>query len=132
MGFTIRQTILLVITVTVERLFAFGAAEMIDVKLLSQGVDYSLVLDRFLASSADGDHAHLVVAAQAIELVASFSTGLVQLGATFIAVVMPGMHRITHVHDLPPFFDICVTFMAHKPTTFRFFGGITSLAQSTT
>jgi len=62
MRLTICQTILLVITVSVEWLLAFGAAEMVDVELLSQSVDDALIFDGFLASSADGDHTHLVVA----------------------------------------------------------------------
>jgi len=61
-GFAVGEAILFIISVAVKWLLAFRTTEMVDVKLLAKGVYDPLVFDGLLASSADGDDAHFVVA----------------------------------------------------------------------
>jgi len=63
MCLAVRKTILFIISVTVERLLAFGAAEMIDMKLLAECVHDTFVFDRLLTRPTYWNDAHLVVAA---------------------------------------------------------------------
>jgi len=62
MCLAVRKTILFIISVTVERLLTFGAAEMIDVKLFAECIHDTFVFDRLLTCPAYRYDAHLVVA----------------------------------------------------------------------
>jgi len=62
MGLAVREIILLVIAITVEGFLTLGTTEVVDVELLSEGVDDSFIFDGLLACATDGNDAHLVVA----------------------------------------------------------------------
>jgi len=62
MGLAVREIILLVIAITVEGFLTLGTTEVVDVELLSEGVDDSFIFDGLLARATDGNDAHLVMA----------------------------------------------------------------------
>ena len=66
-GLAVGEPLALVVLVAEERLLALGAHEVLHVPVLPEGGHHAL-LDRTAARAANGD-AHLVVAAEAVQLV---------------------------------------------------------------
>lgn len=128
MCLTIRKSVLLVMTIPVKWFLAFRTTEMVDVPLFADGVHDTFVFDRLLASATDG-YSQFIVTSKTIQFIVTFTTSLVKFTTTLITIVMPWMDRITHINDVFPFFNICVTFVTHESTTFRLLVGVTTLAQ---
>ena len=125
-GLAISHTVLLIMPVSIKRLLTFGTAKMIHMPLLSKSISDSFIFNRLLACSANRD-TNLVMASQAVQLIVSFAAIFVKLLSTFVAIVMPGMHRVPHIHDMFPFINIGVALVTHVPTPLRSLVGIASL-----
>ena len=125
-SFTVSHTVLLIMPVSIKRLLTFGTAKMIHMPLLSKSISDSFIFNRLLACSANRD-TNLVMASQAVQLIVSFAAIFVKLLSTFVAIVMPGMHRVPHIHDMFPFINIGVALVTHVPTPLRSLVGIASL-----
>jgi len=92
MCFAVGESFLLVMFVSHEGLFAFGAYEMLDMEVFPQSCDYPL-LDGSSASATNGD-SHFVVTAQAVEIAFNLTRVGRQLDAASGAVKVISMIRL--------------------------------------
>lgn len=118
MCLTVRQSIFLVMSVPIEGLLALCTAEMIDMPLLAKSID-NTIFYRTPASPTNRG-AHFVMTTQAIQFIVPLSAVDVKLFVARVAVIMPRVHRFTHIHDMASFFDVCMASITHVPPTFGF------------